>query len=195
MLSSSVKVLVLNKAYLPINVKTWSDVMTEWSNDKVTVIDTYSDYFIRTGYNSITGKQLVMNCPSVVYMHKSTMHQHALVRTIPFSRENLFHRDGGKCIYCKRVLTLSNFTIEHVIPKAKGGLNDWYNCRVSCQGCNQIKGDKTLEELKWPNPPEVGIPMLNKKVPKNLINELAGRIPHESWRPYIYWDFDYNKRK
>lgn len=194
MLNPNIKVLILNKAYLPINVATWWEVMTEWSKHKITVIDTYPDYVIRTGINNVTGKQLVMNCPSIVYMHKSTIHQHALVRTIPFSRENIFHRDDGKCIYCKIELTLNNFTIEHVIPKAKGGLNDWYNCRVSCSSCNQLKGDKTLEELGWPNPPEVGVPTLNKKVPKNLINELKGKIPVESWRPYIYWDFDNIKR-
>lgn len=190
MISSSIKTLILNKAYLPINVIPWDKVMTLWSIDKITVIDTYPEHVIRTGVNSITGKQLVMNCPSIVYLHKSTIHQHALVRTIPFSRENIFHRDEGKCIYCKRDLTLSNFTIEHVTPTSKGGLNDWYNCRVSCSSCNQIKGDKTLEELGWENPSEALIPILNKKVPKNLIKELRGKIPVESWRSYIYWDFD-----
>ncbi len=183
------KTLVLNKAYLPINVIPWYDSITSWFLGKSEIIKTYNNEFLRSGVNVKQKQQLVMEIPSIIYMHRSRIDPRAMVKTLPFSRVNLFNRDNGQCIYCKKNLSVNNFTIEHVIPRANGGLTDWFNCRVACSPCNLLKGCKTLEQMGWSAPSEVAIPTLNKKVPKTIINEIGGRVPDEAWRDYIYWEF------
>jgi 5-methylcytosine-specific restriction endonuclease McrA len=64
-----------------------------------------------------------------------------------WSRSRLFARDGHRCAYCgKRV---ENLTVDHIIPRAKGGLTTWENTVAACggsKGCNARKGSRTLEE-------------------------------------------------
>lgn len=61
-----------------------------------------------------------------------------------FSAKNkkfLWKRDGGKCFYCQCQLTWKEKTIDHVIPKSKGGPHRLWNLVISCLACNQAKGD------------------------------------------------------
>lgn len=185
----SKKVLVLNKAYMAVNVITVRRAVELWFNEKVQIIHEYEDLTLRSGYNPTTGLQFTMAAPCVVMMPESRLGKTKMVDSVPFSRLNIFHRDGGHCVYCFKALTPNTFTIDHVVPRAKGGLTDWYNCRTSCSPCNNKKGDKTVEELGWSSPPKSGPPLLTAKVPKNVINLIAGKIQHESWRPYIYWEY------
>ena len=71
---------------------------------------------------------------------------------------------------------------------ARGGLNDWYNVRAACYLCNNEKDDYTLSELGWKLKRRVGIPTMSASAPKSIVYHMGGRIPHESWRPYIYWE-------
>lgn len=186
---SRLKVLVLNKAYLPIDIVDWEVAISDWFCGTADIIESYQDEPpIRSGLNT-NGQQIVMQVPSIIYRNSSSKNQHALVKTLPYSRANLYQRDNGKCIYCKKALTLKEFTIEHVIPQCQGGLTDWLNCRVSCSPCNLAKGGKTVQEMGWEMPKKVSIPTLSKRAPKNIIMKIGGRIPQESWRPYIYWEW------
>jgi hypothetical protein len=183
------KVLVLNKAYVPINVISVRRAIELWYNNRAEIIQEYEDIELNSGTNPKTGLRVSIKAPCIIHMYRSRVNRHAMVDTIPYKRERIFERDGGRCVYCFKELSLATFTIDHVIPQSKGGLTDWFNCRTCCSSCNSIKADKTIEELGWEKPPKVGIPTLNKKVPKNVINSIGGRIHHESWRPYIYWEF------
>lgn len=92
-----------------------------------------------------------------------------LLRTIPWARRNaqclkanVIVRDENTCQYCgKKNLTARECTIDHVVPKVKGGKTEWSNVVVSCFKCNtQIKQDKTLKEcgltlLRKPYAPSV----------------------------------------
>ena len=70
---------------------------------------------------------------------------------IPFSRVNamkpsrnmVYKRDGHKCQYCGATRRL---TIDHVVPRSKGGGDTWENMVVACSSCNTKKGDKLLEQ-------------------------------------------------
>lgn len=188
------KVLVLNKGYMAINVITVRRALELWYSNRADIIEYYPDIFIRSGYNIHTREQVVVQAPSIIHMHRSRVNKKHLVTTVPFSRENLFHRDDGRCVYCNIELTLKTFTIDHVHPVSKGGLTDWHNCRASCSVCNGLKGNKTIEELGWKQPKKVGVPSINKRVPKNIISSIGGKIPNESWRPYIYWEFNLNNK-
>lgn len=63
-----------------------------------------------------------------------------------FNRKNLFRRDNDTCQYCGIKPGVSQLSVEHVIPKSRGGKNNWENCVVACFDCNQKKKDRTPEE-------------------------------------------------
>ena len=75
-----------------------------------------------------------------------------LSSTLPFksapypSRKNVWIRDNRKCFYCGKVLEYEHATLDHVIPKYKGGKDKWNNLVISCQKCNNNKGHKYLKE-------------------------------------------------
>ena len=62
------------------------------------------------------------------------------------SRYMLYKRDGGKCCYCGKNLTLKESTVDHIIPKDQGGLNIWENVALSCKPCNCKKDNRKPEE-------------------------------------------------
>ena len=92
------------------------------------------------------------------------------------TRENVFKRDDYKCVYCgmgeRRFLTL-----DHVHPRSKGGKNTWSNLVTACLGCNQEKGDLTLEEY--------GKPIPEPKRPHFLMLLKKTKYIPEEWKPYL----------
>lgn len=62
---------------------------------------------------------------------------------IGITRKRIFKRDGYECTYCG---SHKNLTVDHIIPKSRGGSNYWDNLITSCFRCNSIKDDKTPEE-------------------------------------------------
>jgi hypothetical protein len=64
---------------------------------------------------------------------------------VPLTRAALMRRDNYKCAYCGRRAE----TIDHVIPRSRGGPHAWENCVASCTICNHRKADRLLEELGW----------------------------------------------
>ena len=67
------------------------------------------------------------------------------IQKVPLTRENIYRRDNFECAYCgcSNVRTL---TLDHVIPKSKGGKDSWDNLVTACRPCNSEKADLTLEE-------------------------------------------------
>ena len=64
-----------------------------------------------------------------------------------FSRQNVYLRDSFRCQYCQWSGPLSNLTLDHLYPCAKGGKTTWDNIVTACKECNTKKGAKTIEEL------------------------------------------------
>lgn len=87
-------------------------------------------------------------------------------------------RDGYKCAYCGR--SDIPLTVDHVIPKARGGEDSWENLVCACTKCNNAKGDRTPEEAK--------MKLLQKPFkPSHImfIKNVVGRLD-ERWKPYLY---------
>jgi 5-methylcytosine-specific restriction endonuclease McrA len=63
-----------------------------------------------------------------------------------WSRAGVLARDGRHCAYCGRAAT----TIDHVLPRSRGGANSWLNTVAACYPCNQRKGDRTPSEARMP---------------------------------------------
>ncbi|MBA3369188.1 MAG: HNH endonuclease [Geodermatophilaceae bacterium] len=63
----------------------------------------------------------------------------------PLSRRAVFARDSGKCVYCGITAT----SIDHVVPRSRGGTHSWDNVVAACRRCNHAKADRTLAEMGW----------------------------------------------
>ena len=64
---------------------------------------------------------------------------------VPMTRAALMHRDRFCCAYCGAKAD----TVDHVVPRSRGGDHSWENCVACCSTCNHRKGDKLLTELGW----------------------------------------------
>jgi 5-methylcytosine-specific restriction endonuclease McrA len=79
-------------------------------------------------------------------------------RKVGLSKKNIIKRDNGICQYCSCKLSSKNSTVDHVLPKSRGGGNSWTNLVASCHPCNLRKGNRTPSEanmklLKQPQAP------------------------------------------
>jgi len=73
---------------------------------------------------------------------------------VPLTRAALMRRDNYRCAYCGRHAE----TIDHVIPRSRGGLHAWENTVAACQLCNHRKADRLLAELGWTLPVVPAVP-------------------------------------
>jgi 5-methylcytosine-specific restriction endonuclease McrA len=102
------------------------------------------------------------------------------VRTrIPFSRRGIMARDGNKCVYCGKTAT----TIDHIIPKSKGGENTYQNCVASCIKCNSHKKDLTLNES--------GLKLRHQPYEPSVFTSILFKAMHDeemfnSWANYVF---------
>lgn len=64
---------------------------------------------------------------------------------VPLTRRAVFARDGGRCVYCGAAAA----SIDHVVPKSRGGQHVWDNVVSACHRCNRVKGDRHLHEIGW----------------------------------------------
>src|SRR5262249_12043062 len=93
------------------------------------------------------------------------------------SRRVLFARDGWKCMYCGS--EGNRLTLDHVVPRSRGGTSVWENVVTSCAPCNHRKGDRLLEETSMTlrTPPRAPTPVL-------FIRLAAEHVP-DVWRRYL----------
>jgi len=70
--------------------------------------------------------------------------------TLSCNRKNVFWRDGYQCQYCTKQFRYSDLTMDHVLPKSKGGPKVWDNIVTSCKDCNGKKKNKTPKEASMP---------------------------------------------
>ncbi len=64
---------------------------------------------------------------------------------IPLTRRAVFARDGGRCVYCGVPAT----SVDHVVPRSRGGAHSWDNVVSACRRCNHLKADRSIAELGW----------------------------------------------
>ncbi|MGG7103620.1 HNH endonuclease [Rhodococcus sp. 24CO] len=95
---------------------------------------------------------------------------------IPMTRAALMHRDHFRCAYCGAKAE----TIDHVVPRSRGGGHSWENCVACCAPCNHRKADKMLSELGWTLRAELVPPSGPHWRLLAATKEL-----HPSWVPYL----------
>ncbi len=129
--------IILNADYGFLNVISTKKAMCLVAKGKTEVLK-YGKEIYRTAMG------MVMKVPAVMRLVK-------LVRTIykarvPFSKKNIMVRDGFVCTYCGR--KGKRLTIDHIVPKSKGGKSTFENCVASCRPCNAKKGDRSCRDAK-----------------------------------------------
>src|SRR5208337_2845148 len=95
--------------------------------------------------------------PSVIRLLE---YKYIPIRMQTLSRKNIFMRDGHRCMYCGKECSGGGLELDHIIPKSRGGKNEWMNLVSSCRKCNSNKGDRT--------PEEAGMPLLRRPLPQTI---------------------------
>lgn len=95
---------------------------------------------------------------------------------VVMSRHNIFKRDGGKCQYCG---TARDLTIDHVVPRSKGGKSTWTNLVTACKKCNSKKSDYALDK--------VGMKLLKPPVKPSYLTFLKMNtgVYRDDWAPFL----------
>jgi 5-methylcytosine-specific restriction endonuclease McrA len=124
-----------------------------------------------------------INTPSISFPMPElivTENYNKVFRTgVSMTASNIFKRDGGKCWYCG---SKSHLTIDHIIPRSKGGPHAWTNVITSCKHCNGAKDDRDAEEFCEKMGVEVPAPVNLKQNPW-MIKATHGL--HDSWKPFV----------
>lgn len=102
---------------------------------------------------------------------------------VHFSRRNLYKRDANQCQYCGCKPGTEELTIEHVVPRSRGGETTWENCVIACVSCNRRKADRT--------PDQAGMKLLkHPKKPEGHSFRFSDCKPVKSWQAFLgqaYW--------
>lgn len=99
---------------------------------------------IRGGYNS-NGTQSIIEVPAIIWLNNMTYKRK---KSALVTRNMLFKRDKYRCIYCGHTYSDQKLSQDHIIPKSRGGRNDWLNLATCCKHCNSWKGNRTPKEAK-----------------------------------------------
>lgn len=108
---------------------------------------------------------------------------------VRLSRRNIFARDKNTCQYCGRRFSRFDLTIDHVIPRSRGGDDTWENLVLACTGCNLKKRDRT--------PDEAHMPLVRKPVAPRWLPRFETPLPKEelhSWKRFVdlaYWSTEF----
>jgi 5-methylcytosine-specific restriction endonuclease McrA len=160
------KVLVLNATYEPLNVCSPRRALVLLLKEKAEVVESSAAAF-HTGHAVYPLPHVIRLRDYVRVPRRSSMR---------ITRRAIFARDRHRCQYCG---SDRHLTIDHVVPRSKGGTDTWDNVVTSCAPCNRKKGDRLLHHagfdlLRHPRPPE----------PSAFVFLHVDRI-HDSWRPYL----------
>ena len=128
-------VLVLNYDYSPLNVTSLRRGFVLVDKGKAEVLKEYETPIVTTVGNFV--RPLIIRLLKFINYHNK--------KDLKISRQRIYQRDGYQCVYCG---TYKNLTIDHVIPKSRGGANSWENMTTCCFDCNSKKGNKTPEEAR-----------------------------------------------
>ena len=162
-------VLVLNANYSPMTVCTAKRAISLYYLNKIDVLSNYNE--------KVHSPSISLDLPSIIkiktYIKNNSM-------AVEISRKNVVVRDDYTCQYCKK--KNKSLTVDHVIPKFRGGQDSWENLVAACKNCNQIKGERTPEEAR--------MPLIRKPKRPNRIHYFQRLVKKKQvdWRPYLFME-------
>lgn len=145
--------LVLNRNWQPVSVATVARALGMLWSETARVVDP-RDYQLYSwedwsklepanGEPFIQGVSLKLRAPEVVSLLD---YDKVPTSVVTFSRRNIFKRDHYTCQYCGTQPGNDELTIDHVLPRSRGGVSSWENCVLACYECNSRKADRTPSE-------------------------------------------------
>jgi len=191
----SANVLVLNRSWVAVHIATVRRALSLVYRDAARVVapETYATYDFESWKelsqaaqgNFIRTVNFRIKVPEIIVLNSFNDFYR---KDVKFSRRNIFERDRNTCQYCGRRFSRMDLTIDHVIPRARGGTDSWGNLVLACVKCNVRKGDRLLEEagftlIRRPTKP-AWIPHLGVKL---------GAVRLKSWEKFVnmaYWDVE-----
>ncbi len=161
--------LVLNANYAPLTICSVKRAICMVFLEKVDILEE-KDQVIHSPSCS-------MRIPSVVKL-KSYLRYNSL--EVILSRRNVLMRDNHECGYCGKRNGL--LTIDHIVPRERGGKNTWDNLITACSPCNLAKSNRT--------PEEAGMPLLKRPTKPNRIHYFQQFVNEytSNWRPYLFME-------
>lgn len=163
------RVLVLNASYEPLSVVTTRRAVVLVLRDKAVVVTSRGEAW--------RSERSEVEVPSVVRLTsyvKVPMH-----RVVPVTRRAVFGRDDNRCQYCEAPAE----SIDHVLPRSRGGQHTWDNVVACCRRCNVHKGDRL--------PSEAGLRLRRRPRPPHRYGWIfagAGYAMDPAWRPFLLAD-------
>jgi 5-methylcytosine-specific restriction endonuclease McrA len=173
--------LVLNAdyapmSYLPLSMWHWQEAVKAVFSGKCTVVDVYPDVTIRAA-------SLEIPLPAVIAL---TQYVPQFKQRPAFTKRNVFLRDEYRCQYCLRNFHTRDLSLDHVVPRCKGGRLHWENAVTSCRNCNGRKGSLPVSDLRQVNMKLSREPFIPTQF---QLAAIAGRmVPakvHATWQPYL----------
>lgn len=205
----SARVLVLNKGWMPINIVDALDALFMVFNGRALCVQIDSDscrtydfeHWVETWDDAVRTAKVAADQRVVRSNGMSILLPEVVVcteyrgfgfkmnqrRKVKFSRRNLYLRDRNTCQMCGRRLPTEELTMDHVVPKSKGGIVCWTNIVLACASCNNRKGNKTLREagmrlVRLPFEPKAGDLRLN---PVERLKMRLGRNIPKTWEQFL----------
>ena len=164
-------VLVLNATYEPLNVVSVRRAVLLLLKEKAEIIEAAEAWW--------RSERLALQVPLVIRL----VYYVRIPRRfgLPLSRRTVLARDHYTCQFCGAQLGKANLTIDHILPRSRGGETHWKNVATACGPCNRRKGNRTPEEAHMPlrRPP---------RRPRYLALALfAGVSAPDVWSKYMYF--------
>ena len=162
-------VLVLNANYSPMMICTAKRAICLDFLDKIDILVNYNE--------KVNSPRLTLNLPSVIKIKNFVRYDNL---SLDLNRKNIISRDDYLCQYCGS--SRSPLTIDHIIPKGKGGIDTWENLVAACKPCNQKKGNQ--------KPEEVGMYLRKRPKRPNRLHYFQKFVKEKQkdWRPYLFME-------
>lgn len=170
-LMAQLKTLKLDASYRPIEVIDALEALVLCWMDKALMLESHAEKAYSPNES--------FNLPAVIVLKRLVKFTY---NNMQCNRHNVLWRDRNTCQYCGDIFDDKELTLDHIVPKSRGGPNTWTNIVAACKDCNQRKGDKTPQEanMKLVRPP--------KKPISNVLNRCKMRTVEEIWKNYL-WEF------
>ena len=163
------KALKLDATYRPIEVIDALEALVMCLVGKALPIETYQ--------KKISSPSRSFDLPAVIVLKTIVKFR---FNSVACNRNNIILRDKNQCQYCGKNFPSEQLTLDHILPKSRGGKNNWTNLVASCKKCNQKKGCRTPSEASM-------YPINTPLKPKaNLLRTIAKNQISDFWTDYLW---------
>jgi 5-methylcytosine-specific restriction endonuclease McrA len=195
-------VLVLNKLYVAVhvvNVRRAFALLTKHDAEVVTVRDGRYDTYDFDSWRAVSAFReqfepdgdwlravnFDIRVPRVIRL---LVYDRLPKQVVKFNRRNIYARDGNRCQYCGKPFATSDLSLDHIVPRSRGGRSTWTNVVCACLKCNVRKGGRL--------PAEVGMTLIRPPVEPRRSPMIGLQLRHQryrSWKQFLdhaYWSVE-----